>query len=410
MSFELLNKKQRLLPVVCKPYPDEILSSWLTRLAFKHGMNAFTFCRTLFLKYTNIDIDCEISERHLKILSERTDIPLKDIRAMTIQWFEQKLFERMRENDLKENWLLTGKRVNLGTRKVLVESGILFCPGCFQKGRIYFKKEWRMGISFVCISCGCHLLERCPHCHCGSWLFDDTPLKDGQTLDQHLITCHNCGRNVSDCKLNSASESVINMQIELYRIAEMRTWDTNVAAVSYFKVLYQLTDLLFFYRRSMFGIGYFVRRAMPAEPGHNPDALEKVASVSVVPLKWKWKYVVAAYELLNDWPRNCQKILRKCPLDHFDQGVLLRRKPAWFARPIRNTLRQNPLEHTFQRKRISQHTEYIIPVEQQKLPYHYYDHNDNCFYDYIYEHGGRDMIYNIYQLYGVKPRIGLDKT
>ncbi len=49
-----------LLPVHLKPLPDELLSSWLVRIAHGHGMKLQTFCAVIFGREKSIwnrDID-----------------------------------------------------------------------------------------------------------------------------------------------------------------------------------------------------------------------------------------------------------------------------------------------------------------------------------------------------------------
>jgi len=414
MSFEVLNKQRKLLPVICKPYPNEILSSWLTRLAFKHGLNTTTFCQMLFQNNVSIDVDRNATDIELKVLSERTELSIEEIRQMTLWSFQNQFIGQVQEKAIKDDWLLMGKRINFGSRKVMADSGILFCPGCFRKGQIHFKKEWRIGISFVCESCACYLLERCPHCHCGSWLFDDMPLKADQSLDEYLITCHNCGRNVSEHKLERPPEPVIIMQRELYRISKEQIWMPGISVLSYFKVLYELADVLFCNRQSMFGIGNLARCAMKAHPDYTDQVVQKIPAVKFVPVKWRWKYVIAAYQLLKDWPNGCQRILKRCYLDDYDCSRLLSNQPDWFTQPIVELLRPCPWDNAFQKTRISQPTDHITPItsnDEERILYDY-EHNDNCFYDHLLNDatGTADVIEGIYRLYGFKPSVELDEV
>jgi hypothetical protein len=412
MSFDALDKQQKLLPVICKPYPNELLSSWLTRLAFKHGLNPKVFCQLIWQGKVSIDIDRHVKETQMQLLAQRTGLSFETIRQMTLWSFEHKVFGEMQEGKLREDWMLMGRRIMERKRLPIVDSGVLFCPGCFQKGRTYFKKEWRIATSFVCVSCASYLLEGCPHCRCGSWLFDDIPLKADQTLEQYLITCHNCGRDVSDCTIQQAPEALVEMQRELYRIAESSIWKAAITTVSYFQMLYELANVLFFNRQSMFGLGNFTRLALVTAPDHNDNLLLKIPSVKFIPLKLRWKYVLAAFRLLEDWPNNCRKLLKRCHLDQADRGALLGNRPAWFTQPVIDALKSQPWDNCFQKTRISQHTDYMMPVESDN-DYHDYDHNDNCFYDYLFDKnsgGCADVIEGIYNLYGFKPSIQLDEV
>lgn len=66
---------ESLWPIRYKPLPDELLSSWLVRLAHGHGLKVQTFCNLIFgnkLQVWNRDIDRLAPEWLIAELSSKT--------------------------------------------------------------------------------------------------------------------------------------------------------------------------------------------------------------------------------------------------------------------------------------------------------------------------------------------------
>ncbi|QMW03314.1 TniQ family protein [Spirosoma foliorum] len=83
-----------ILPATTHPRPDEILSSWLTRLAHRHAMKCHSFCKALFPGQSiwNRDIDKLAPEAILVELSHRTLTSIDTIRQTTLSSYEGRLY------------------------------------------------------------------------------------------------------------------------------------------------------------------------------------------------------------------------------------------------------------------------------------------------------------------------------
>lgn len=74
-----------------KPFPDEILSSWLVRLAARNSLKLHTFCRIMFSRDRHIwnrDIDKLADPEILKILARGTGATEEQTRQTTLRAYE----------------------------------------------------------------------------------------------------------------------------------------------------------------------------------------------------------------------------------------------------------------------------------------------------------------------------------
>ncbi|MCD0175522.1 TniQ family protein [Deinococcus sp. 14RED07] len=149
-----------LLPVRPRPEPQELLSSWLFRLAQANTQKLHTLCRTLFgeRQIWNRDIDRLAGDEVLSALVRATGVSAATLRLHTMPGLEGRVYDRHNAHGVT-SWVLP-----LGlyhrTRK---RRGLQFCPACLAE-RAAFLLPWRLSLSVVCPVHGCVLHEACPAC------------------------------------------------------------------------------------------------------------------------------------------------------------------------------------------------------------------------------------------------------
>lgn len=97
-----------LWPIRYKPLPDELLSSWLVRLAHGHGLKVQTFCNAIFgerLQVWNRDIDRLAPSWLLNELSLRTGTHYSAAASTTLRNYEGLLYRKFRTAGLL-HWIL----------------------------------------------------------------------------------------------------------------------------------------------------------------------------------------------------------------------------------------------------------------------------------------------------------------
>lgn len=149
------------LPVHVKPQPDELLSSWLTRLSLAHGTELREFCAHFWptLRVWGKDIDWRPDGEVIAVLAQKTAISPPQVLATTVKAYEGQLFERFKLNATP--WLLS----NSMERHCRRLPALQYCPQCLgADGEPYFRRHWRLGFITLCATHRRPLCDRCPVC------------------------------------------------------------------------------------------------------------------------------------------------------------------------------------------------------------------------------------------------------
>ncbi len=186
-----------LWPIHFKPLPDELLSSWLVRLAHAHGLKIQTFCTLIFsskLQLWNRDIDRLAPNWLLKELSDRTGVAYKDLFQTTLRSYEGWLYPKIRTSSTLQ-WITALK---LHHRK-FEGFGIQFCPQCLKEDiEPYFRKRWRVAFNTVCTKHNLLLHDRCQSCGTGA-AFHRVDVGHKVFSDSVILNiCHKCGFNLGE--------------------------------------------------------------------------------------------------------------------------------------------------------------------------------------------------------------------
>lgn len=168
-----------------KPFPDELLSSWLVRVAFAHGQNPYIFHNLHLpgLPIWNRDVDRAHPAGLLEGLSAVSGLSVRRIKAASL----------VRYRSLRSGAPINGEwpfvlAAGIYHRKRR-RHGLQFCPNCLGSGTAYFRRNWRLAFVLKCEVCSMPMSDACPHC--------DAPLAPHRALSG-LGTCHRCGGNICD--------------------------------------------------------------------------------------------------------------------------------------------------------------------------------------------------------------------
>ncbi len=181
-----------LWPIRYKPLPDELLSSWLVRLAHGHGLRVQTFCNLIFgnrLQVWNRDIDRLGPDWLVNELSARTGTPSEIAYGTTLRAYEGLLYRQFKLSGVLQ-WVLTLKMYHRKHEGF----GLQYCPLCLREDpEPYFRKSWRVAFNTVCVKHQCMLRDRCPNC-CAGVAFHRQDMGRGDVVvTDSLAGCHQCG-------------------------------------------------------------------------------------------------------------------------------------------------------------------------------------------------------------------------
>lgn len=152
-----------LWPVHVKPYPYELLSSWLVRLAHCHGLKLQTFCAIVFGRDKNIwnrDIDKFAPDWLVEAIATATGTSINDVINTTLKSYEGIIYETHQPHG-NTKWINP-----LGIyHRIHKHFGLQFCPICLAHDEEpYFRKYWRLAFYTECEKHHILLHDRCPSC------------------------------------------------------------------------------------------------------------------------------------------------------------------------------------------------------------------------------------------------------
>jgi hypothetical protein len=168
-------------PVGVSPARDELLSSWLHRIACAHGLSPRHFGESLGFEQPtwSARLDNVAPGYLLNLLYSQTGLPVEHIEAMTIG------FELWYPLALPMRWIAANR-----DRATWLQ----FCPSCLRDDEEpYFRRRWRRATFMICPTHHRALIDRCPSCRSGIASSDQRSVRP-----QHI--CAHCSFDLRDTK------------------------------------------------------------------------------------------------------------------------------------------------------------------------------------------------------------------
>lgn len=188
---------ESLWPIRYKPYRDELLTSWLIRLAWGHGLKVQTFCNLVFgakHQVWNRDVDRLGPVWLLDKLSEATGAHPGAALQTTLRPFEGTIYPKYKESGVLP-WIQT---LMVYHRKRNAY-GMQFCPLCLlDDEEPYFRRSWRIAFNTVCTHHKVMLHDRCPHCAAPVMYHRIEMGRSGIPDAGAMGNCHACGYRLAN--------------------------------------------------------------------------------------------------------------------------------------------------------------------------------------------------------------------
>lgn len=175
--------------IVPQPQPDELLSSWLTRMAFAHGYTLTKFI-SFFLKnngttLSRIDIDFKNDPILFKKLAQKSGLDYQQIMQMSLRSGEGYLF------DTEYNTLYPPKQIRKLKDK-RTHFGLLLCPKCLAEDiHPYWRKRWRYNFYNACPKHNVFLTDRCGRCY-------ERIRFSTMKVSSQLVCCGKCSKDLRE--------------------------------------------------------------------------------------------------------------------------------------------------------------------------------------------------------------------
>lgn len=288
-------------PLRLRPLEDELLSSWLIRLAILHRTMPMTFTN-LYLPHTknklwSSDLDLQADGELLAGLSVKAaGIPVEQLHSMTLKSYEGYLFELVYGKTGATQFIsplgMRGRRATL--------PGLRFCPECLRSDpQPYFRKIWRVSLSTVCTVHNRYLHDHCPHC-C-------TPLTPYIACHEGRMTdCYKCRNSLVSAKARflAAPDPLVAVAGRLNKAlvdGMVVVGETPVYSHLYFKVLHHVLRMLMSGKwgarlRSEVGLEWV---------GDHMQTFERVL------IQDQSRLIEKAVWLLEEWPERMISICRR---------------------------------------------------------------------------------------------------
>ncbi|RUM92360.1 MAG: hypothetical protein DSZ27_04085 [Thiomicrospira sp.] len=295
----------KLWPVHPHPYPNELLSSWLVRIAHANGEKVQTFTHQEFgtkHQIWNRDIDRLAPEWLLMALSERTATQIEIVRQTTLKRYEGVLFDHSVSSGV-EKWI-TPLKIYHRTRK---SHGLQFCPECLKEDKEpYFRTQWRTAFHTFCPKHNVMMHDHCPCCG-EPVIFQRIELGKGNDevgQDKSLSTCFNCGFDLAKSKVESVS--FYNADIE-------SNWRNLLAAIQQDQLTKYQTEQLAVLHQFVKLLSGVTSEKLPAFIESTFGAsLERptlgVRSFEANDVFVRFQLFQGAWWLLSDWPDNLYSV------------------------------------------------------------------------------------------------------
>lgn len=308
----------KLWPIHPHPMPEELLSSWMIRLARGNGYKIHGFYTQFFgldRQIWNRDIDRLAPRWLISGLAEKTGISESRIEQMTLRTLETYAFERL--NDAGTTRWLMALGVFHRTRRAF---GQQFCALCLSEDdEPYLRRSWRLAFTTICVQHGVVLQDRCNAC--GRPVVPhraDMSSHRSRLPHMSILRCSYC-RSLISAPTIQVSASDIELQKNINQIVAAgyaMIGNSVVYAHLYFDGL----------------------KILMAGLSARSDKLERSVDFERAPIFERLARLKAAHELLVQWPA---VFLSKCAVIKKPYSVFTTSKgenPYWLHHVLRSEL------------------------------------------------------------------------
>lgn len=233
----------KLWPAHPKPLPDELLTSWIVRLAKANGLKLQTFCDRVFgqeHQLWNRDIDRSAPDWLLDSLARHTGTPPDLIRRTTLDVYRSRLFQE-RHSAGQLRWILPMGIYHRTRRRF----GMQFCPQCLaDDAEPYFRTCWRVAVLTFCPKHQLSLHDRCTNCS-APVAFHRRELGHPKVTDAGpLCLCHVCDYDLRNAERRPFVAYETSIAIELAQLVDYVSGVSNVLSIGHTDVLHQLCKVM----------------------------------------------------------------------------------------------------------------------------------------------------------------------
>ncbi|CAP02598.1 TniQ family protein [Acinetobacter baumannii] len=275
-------------PVHLQPFHDELLSSWMIRLAHSNGYKVHDFYAQYFgqdIQIWNRDIDTQTPENIINKLHFYTKQDLSVIKNLSLQSYKNILF-------LYSNTAILKGVLSVGiNHRLRKKYGLQFCPMCLREDKIpYYRKYWRIAYLISCPYHGVKLGNRCFKCN-----FQITPHRVDMIEKTRLVNklsielCSKCFCKLSDTPLVKVSENLDNFSKKIFEASQNRFICINGSLIHPYLFLLGIRCIIQGYIRNL---------------GNEIISKNNSRAIELLEEDDRLKVLIGCSDLLVNWPIN----------------------------------------------------------------------------------------------------------
>lgn len=334
------------LPVHPTPLPNEILTSWITRVAIANGL----FDKGLYRTTMQLDRSTSMKDNNvyhnqmlISALSRVTGQSESTLRSMMLTDYVGRVFGEMLTSST-HRWALPHRHKG----NILLRSSSTYCPECLRTDRKkYFRKYWKLSFYTKCHIHGCFMRDECPNC--GAIVAFERTIVGQKTLDMpldHVGLCWKCTEPLwTGAHLNGhlpeCSESIEKAYAKfLTDFVEPKTIPP-IQGVAHEVLLFNGAWIIAsaLLRRMTRG----VLLGLLEQLGHSKLLDWKDHStIDTLPLLQRWQLMTAVCWILGDWPNRLVTLPQLGKLGATAFNIHSGELPFWLEKPIKENLYQWP--------------------------------------------------------------------
>lgn len=328
-----------------KPLPDELLTSWLLRIAHGNGLKAHPFCSLYFDRREQIwnrDFDKCVNESFLAAIARYSGMTLQQAQGTTLRAYEGLLYESHNPFG-NTKWILP-----LGVyHRTQRRNGVQFCPLCLATDPVpYFRRRWRLAFYTTCDLHSTLMQDCCPGCQSPVSFFRSELGDRNKYPGASLRHCFKCGYDLGHAPVTHNNwhswEMLVNHQ-SLMTWFDLG-WSFATGGIQqyshlYFEGLHQICKLLLMKDR-LPRIGEF-RMALQQKTGLKWHSENRARPFETQDIFVRHQIIGNAVWLTQDWPNRFLQLARAADLRYSEIVKDLYTKPFWFTDPIEHYMKQH---------------------------------------------------------------------
>lgn len=303
-----------MLPIHPHPKPDELLSSWLTRVAHRNQFKVHSFCASYFGRERNVwnrDIDKLGPDWLIEGMAKLTGISLTEAGATALRSYEGVVYGNINPNG-NTKWIMPlGIYHRLHRRR-----GLQYCPVCLAlSDEPHFKKQWRLAFYTMCETHQVMLRDSCPECDCPIVFYrGDIGYKTRFSV-RSIRHCYSCGADLARAPVEMYQWNDRNLELMFQCLLNLhwRRWSCAPLPESphphlILDSVHQLCSLMAHQRKMTSSLLFEIEHlcGLPVRPMVCGPYIEGLR------VQERHRLMVAVSWLLVDWPERMQSMSKTC--------------------------------------------------------------------------------------------------